>query len=150
MNPRPRHYEERGAQAELALSSYKDAPECAEARPKRSERSANDGAKDFSRDVVLSALDTAFESVPVGSVLTAETLRGSLSFSIREQLQVPTRKNLLGAYFRALRKANRGAARRVAGSPADRRETPSPATMATGRLSPPPPPSNLLPKTARR
>lgn len=107
MNPRPRHYEGCAAQAELVFPSGSSAPELAEARPKRSACSANGGAKDLSRDVVLSALDTAFESVPVGSVLTAETLRGSLSFSIREQLQVPTRKNLLGAYFRALAKKGR-------------------------------------------
>lgn len=59
------------------------------------------------REPVIDALDRAFDSVPVGSLLTAETIRGSLSFTIREQLAIPTRKNLLGAWFRLLLKRGR-------------------------------------------
>jgi hypothetical protein len=59
------------------------------------------------RDVLMDALDRAFESVPVGSLVTAESLRDKLSQPAREQLQVPTRKNLLGQYFMRLAKTGR-------------------------------------------
>jgi hypothetical protein len=59
------------------------------------------------RDAVMTALDRAFDAIPMGSCVTAESLRDRLSFSVREQLQIPTRKNVLGAYFRALAKRKR-------------------------------------------
>lgn len=59
------------------------------------------------RDAVMDALDRAFLSVPVGGSLTAESLRDALAWPAREQLALPTRKNVLGAYFRSLVKQGR-------------------------------------------
>lgn len=59
------------------------------------------------RNVLRDALDRAFEDVPIGSTLTAESLRDKLSWPAREQLQIPTRKNLLGQYFMRLARSGR-------------------------------------------
>lgn len=59
------------------------------------------------RDAVCAALDRAFNEMPIGSSLTAESIRDRLSFTIREQLTVPTRRNVMGAWFRRLAKSGR-------------------------------------------
>lgn len=59
------------------------------------------------RDGLRAALDRAFEEIPVGSLVTAESLRDRLSVPARELLAVPTRRNTLGQFFKTLAKAGR-------------------------------------------
>lgn len=54
------------------------------------------------RPALSDALADAFESIPVGSLVTAESLRDRLSQPAREQLTIPTRKNVLGQFFMRL------------------------------------------------
>lgn len=56
------------------------------------------------RNFICVALDRAFADLPVGQTLTAESIRDQLSFPVREALAVPSRKNLMGAWFKALAK----------------------------------------------
>jgi hypothetical protein len=59
------------------------------------------------REILGAALDRAFESVPLGGLVTAESLRDRLSAPARELLQVPTRRNTLGQFFMRLAKSGR-------------------------------------------
>lgn len=61
----------------------------------------------LSRDVLGAALAHAFESIPVGSLVTAESLRDRLSVPAREQLALTTRRNVLGQFFMTLSKQGR-------------------------------------------
>lgn len=75
--------------------------------PSRSAPEAPTISPTIDRDVVCVALDRAFNEVPIGSSLTAESIRDRLSFTVREQLAVPTRRNVMGAWFRRLAKSGR-------------------------------------------
>lgn len=68
---------------------------------------AASGVQRDARDVLGAALETAFESVPINGLLTAESLRDRLSAPARELLQVPTRRNTLGQFFMRLAKSGR-------------------------------------------
>lgn len=59
------------------------------------------------RNELSAALARAFESIPVGSLVTAESLRDKLSVPAREQLALTTRKNLLGQFFMRLARDGR-------------------------------------------
>lgn len=59
------------------------------------------------RDALGAALASAFESIPVGALVTAESLRDRLSVPAREQLAISTRKNVLGQFFMRLSKQGR-------------------------------------------
>jgi hypothetical protein len=54
------------------------------------------------RPELSDALATAFESIPLGALVTAESLRDRLSVPAREALQATTRKNVLGQFFMRL------------------------------------------------
>lgn len=54
------------------------------------------------RPELSDALTVAFESIPVGGLVTAESLRDRLSLQARHELQFTTRKNVLGQFFMRL------------------------------------------------